>query len=133
MIPIQNAAPLLIKREADTPTRTYRLDAENQRVSGLCEGIPAMQQAAFKILQTERFVNLIYSSNYGTELAGLFGQPVSFVYPELERRITEALMQDKRIQTVDGFSFEKKKGAVSCSFSVHTTEGGFNISQEVRI
>ena len=47
----------------------------------------------------------MYSWDYGVELADLFGEPVSYVCPELERRITEALLQDGRIEGVDGFSF----------------------------
>lgn len=133
MIPKANDIPLQIRTPAQQASRTYRLDTAGGRVAGYCDGLAAMEQAAYKILSTERYQNLIYSPGYGVELAGLFGQPAAFVYPELERRITEALMQDARITAVDGFSFERRKGAVSCTFSVHTTEGDFTAQKEVSL
>lgn len=133
MIPKTNDVQLNIKQPAELPTRTYRLDVENATVCGHCDGLAAMQQAAYKILSTERYENLIYSPDYGAELADLFGQPAPFVYPEIERRITEALMQDARITAVDSFSFERARGVVSCTFVVHTTEGDFTAEKEVKI
>lgn len=62
----------------------------------------------------------------------LYGEPVSFVYPELERRITEALTWDERIQSVDGFEFNStEKGSVCVSFAVHTIYGDIQAEKEV--
>ena len=88
------------------PTKTYQMDFENERVIGNVEGLEAMKQAIFKILNTERYQYLVYSWNYGSEFQDLFGMPVTYVCPELERRITEALMWDKRIKEVTDFSFD---------------------------
>ena len=75
------------------------------------------------MLNTERYQYLIYSWDYGVELLDLFGEPISYVCPELERRITEALLQDDRIEEVDGFEFEVSGGTVKASFTVHTVFG----------
>jgi hypothetical protein len=88
-------------------------------------GLEAVRQAIFLILNTERYQTPIYSWNYGVELADLFGQPASFVKPELERRIRDALSQDDRITGVDGFSFESKGKTVHCAFTVHTIFGSY--------
>ena len=54
----------------------------------------------------------------------LFGMPVIYVIPELERRITEALIQDERIESVDDFEFDSsEKRTVKASFTVHTIFG----------
>ena len=74
----------------------------------------------------------MYSWNYGIELLDLFGMPVSYVCPELERRITEALTWDDRIESVDNFEFDlSKKGVVHVSFTAHTIFGDVEAEREV--
>ncbi len=113
------------------PARTYRLNLNEMRVGGFIDGQEAMKQAIYKILNTERYDYLIYSWNYGSELAGLYGQPVPYVYSEIERRITEALQKDDRITEIRDFSFASIRGKVTANFTVVTTEGDFQIEKEV--
>lgn len=116
------------------PTKTYQMDFENERVIGNVEGLEAMKQAIFKILNTERYQYLVYSWNYGSEFQDLFGMPVTYVCPELERRITEALTWDKRIKEVTDFSFDTSlRGAVKASFTVHTIYGDVPAEKVVSI
>ena len=113
------------------PSRSYRFDMENNRIAGMTDGLEAVKQAVYLILNTERYWYPIYSWDYGVELNPLYGQPVGLVYPEIERCITEALMQDDRITGVDGFFFEKERGAVKASFTVHSIFGDINTETEV--
>lgn len=116
------------------PTKTYQMDFENERVIGNVEGLEAMKQAIFKILNTERYQYLVYSWNYGSEFQDLFGMPVTYVCPELERRITEALTWDKRIKEVTDFSFDtSQRGTVIASFTVHTIYGDVVTEKAVSI
>lgn len=133
MIPTGNDVPLVLREPAAQPSKTYRLHVQAQRMAGHCDGLDAMTQAVYKILSTARGAHLIYSPDYGIALADLFGKPVSFVYPELERRITEALTWDARILAVDGFAFTRQKGVVLCSFTVHTVLGDLATEKEVRL
>jgi phage baseplate assembly protein W len=83
-----------------------------------------MRQVIFKILNTERYDYVIYSWNYGIELSDLFGKPVMYACPEIERRVKEALTQDDRIKSVDSFEFDTtKRGAVAVKFTAHTIFG----------
>lgn len=118
---------------ARQPSRTYRLDMENNRISGMADGLEAVKQAVYLILNTERYWYPIYSWDYGAELNSLYGQPAGIVYPEIERRVTEALMQDDRITGVDGFSFEKAGGTVRAFFIVHSIFGDIDIGKDVAI
>lgn len=118
----------------EQPTMTHRMNREKEYIKGKTDETEAMKQAVYKILMTERYGSIIYSGDYGIELADLFGQPVSYVCPELERRITEALLWDKRIENVDNFEFDlSKKGVVSVRFIVHTIFGSFETGIEVNI
>lgn len=118
---------------ARQPSRTYRLDMENNLISGMADGLEAVKQAVYLILNTERYWYPIYSWDYGAELNHLYGQPTGMVYPEIERLITEALMQDDRITGVDGFSFEKERGMVRAFFTVHSIFGDIDTGKEVTI
>ncbi len=116
----------------EAPTLTYKMDNDQGKIAGRAEGLEAVRQAVYKILQTERYEYPIYSGDYGIELKDLYGQPVSYVCPELERRITEALLWDSRIESVDNFRFDtSKKGIVTVSFTVGTVFGKIGTEKEV--
>lgn len=108
------------------PSKNYKLDIENDVISGTCDGLEAMKQVVYKILNTERYQNIIYSWNYGIELQDLYGKAIVEVCAGLERRITEALIQDDRIEAVDNFIFDiTEKRTVKVTFTVHTVFGEF--------
>ena len=74
----------------------------------------------------------MYSWDYGIETIDLYGEPVSYVCPELERRITEALTWDDRIESVDNFEFNiSQKGMIHVTFTVHTIFGDTEAEKEV--
>ena len=112
---------------------TYKLNLDESIIAGFVDGLEAMKQAIYLILNIERYEYLIYSWNYGIELNDLYGQPIPFVLPELKRRITEALVQDSRILGVDNFSFETNKGKVHATFTVHTIFGDVEAERVVTI
>lgn len=132
MIPSDNK---ILNEELTTeiePSKTYKMDLDSNIINGYCDGLEAVKQAVYKILNTERYQYIIYSWNYGVEFADLFGEPVDFVCPEIERRITEALKQDDRVVSVDSFLFDiNKKHTVKVSFTVKTIFGALNIEKEV--
>ncbi|MTI56164.1 DUF2634 domain-containing protein [Geosporobacter ferrireducens] len=115
-------------------TYTYRLNIDKNRAVGYIDKLEAMKQAIYKILMTDRYKYLIYNWNYGFEISDLIGKPRAFVYPELKRRITEALLVDDRITAVDSFEFEETdRAVVLVKFTVHTTFGEVEASKEVSI
>lgn len=116
----------------EQPTHTYKMNLENNLIRGYTDGREAMKQAIYKILSTERYQYVMYSWNYGIELLDLYGEPVSYVCPELERRIMDALTWDERIKSVDNFEFDiSKKGEVHVTFTVHTVFGDVNTEKVV--
>ncbi len=108
----------------EQPTYTYKMNLDTGTIRGYTDGQEAMKQAIYKTLNTERYQYVMYSWNYGIELLDLYGEPVSYVCPELERRITEALTWDERIKSVNNFKFDViGKGAIHVSFVAHTVFG----------
>lgn len=118
----------------EQPSKTYRMDTNIQSIRGTVDGIEAVKQAIYNILNTERYEYIMYSWNYGVELVDLFGEPISYVCPELERRMKEALIWDKRIIDVSEFEFETQKhGVVHVMFKVQTVFGEIKAEKGVNI
>ena len=124
MIPGTNTILTTDLEVVTQPNRSHKMDIDKNRINGMCDGYDAVKQSIYKILNTERYQHLIYSWNYGVELSDLIGQPTSYVCSEVQRRITEALLQDDRIESVTDFEFDiNKKHEVVCTFVVHTIFG----------
>ena len=122
-----------IEEVTEQTSKTFYLNIEKNTISNFCDGIEAMKQAIYCILNTERFEHLIYSWNYGIELKHLIGENTTFVIPELERVITEALLQDTRITEVNNFEFEINKNSITAKFKVITTVGEIESEKVVSI
>lgn len=133
MIPSVGAQNLTVLTAEVIPTRTYWLDFDRGVIAGMADGLEAMKQAVYLILNTERFVWPIYSWNYGMDATELIGQNRYYIEAELERRITEALMQDDRVITVGDFSFTVQRRAMTVSFTVETTVGTVSAAKEVAL
>lgn len=115
--------------ESELPTRTYKLDFERGRCIGMVDGLEAMEQAIFKIMQTDRFRYMIYSDDYGFE--GMTGGNRVLVRAELPRRIKESLLQDARITSIEDFTLEFKKDMAFVTFTAITIYGDVDVLKEV--
>ena len=116
------------------PSLTYKADFKTGVIAKKIDGLYAIEQTIYKILQTERYEHAIYNWNYGLELADLYGKPRDFIYAELQRRIKEALIQDNRITEVDNFVFERvERDTISVKFKVHTIFGDIDAGRQVNM
>jgi len=105
------------------PEITFQLAEHGNPTRDKTDGIDAARQAIWLTLHTERYLHEIYSFEYGTELAGLVGKGDSFLFPEIKRRVTEALLVDDRVTGTSNFQFARARTRVSVSFTVHTIFG----------
>ena len=116
------------------PSRTYKLDFDRKRITGKIDNTDCIIQLVMKILYTERYAYVIYSSQYGVELDRLIGEEYDFIVSDLERTITEALLADDRIISITDFKTEKTEiDTMMVSFMVSSSEGSTNFSTEVEI
>jgi len=134
MIPSGNQILTTDLEVVTMPSKQHAMILDGNRIIATCDNLEAIKQTIFKILNTQRYAYIIYSWNYGIELEDLFGQPVRYVCPEIERRVKEALLQDDRIIEVDNFEFDfPKRGVVAVSFTVHTIVGDLEEEMVVNI
>lgn len=113
------------------PSKTYK--AREDKIQGYTDGLDALQQAIQKMLNTEQYEYPIYSNDYGIDITSLIGQDREYVRVELKKRITDCLMADERIQSVDSFAFSSDGDTLSCSFTVTSIYGELLLSKEVNI
>lgn len=118
------------------PSLTYRmnLSVDGDSMRGFVDEQEAMKQMIFRTLQTERYQYVIYPWYYGIETLDLYGEPVTWICPELERRISESLVIDERITGVTDFEFDLTvKGVVHAYFTVKTIYGDIKADKGVNI
>lgn len=120
-----------VLQEPEYATLTHRMTED--RVKGKVDGIKALEQAIYKILNTERYEYPIYTFTYGVELKKLVGKEQPYVRSELKRIVREALLQDDRILQVDGFRFVFEGDICECDFNVTSIYGPLKIKVEVGI
>ncbi len=119
---------------SEQPDMTYRMNIQDEEVSGFADGIEAVKQLVFRMLNTERYKYVIYPWWYGIETMDLYGEPVTYVCPELERRVREALAVDARVLDVTDFEYDLgTKGVVHASFTVRTVYGEIRADKEVKV
>ncbi|MCL6559540.1 MAG: DUF2634 domain-containing protein [Firmicutes bacterium] len=135
---IPNAASVAIGQDVevveqkDQTSRTYKIDFSSGRVGGFIDETDAMKQAIIKILQSERFLYLIYSWNYGIEMNAIVGKSYQVIASEIKRIIREALLEDRRITDVYDITAEQiDKRTLSVRFTASTVFGEVNIETEV--
>lgn len=108
-------------------TKTWKLDLENNRFLGKIDGIEAVKQTVYFILNTERFQYMIFSPQYGVELTDLIGKNRTYVNMVIENRIREALTADSRIRAISNFSSKWNRGLVTLTFTVQSVYGATDI------
>lgn len=124
---------------SEEPGLTYKMRVDQEdgtagQIIGHIDGRDAVEQAVYKILNTERGENEIYRGQYGVEMDDLLGLPIPYVIPELDRRIKDALLQDDRITAVGNFSFDlPRKGVIHTAFTVTSIYGDITINQEIEV
>jgi hypothetical protein len=126
---------IAIATQESYPNKTYKMQIDSEHIAGtITDALQAVEQAVYKILNTERYKHVIYSWNYGVELEELFGKPMPYVLPEIPRRIREALIQDDRINDVVDFDLSyTNDGSVLAKFTVETIYGELQAEKAVKV
>ena len=93
---------------------------------------PALEVWIYKALKTERFEYLVYSWQYGIELKPFIGKVMGVQerYSELRRVITECLMVNPYIRSIDSFSItpENRAELVRVHITLTTVYGEVEIN-----
>lgn len=97
-------------------------------------GIDSLKMWIMKVLKTEQDRFKIYEDTaYGTGIESLIGSnlPRMFIESEVEREVTETLLINPYIQTIDGWEFVRDGKHMRVKFNVNTTEGTFSLGVNI--
>lgn len=104
------------------PSLTYRDNGNN--IIGKTDGLEAITQTVWHILNTERYAYSIYPDWYGMELEKYKGQPFSYLEAQIENDLRSALLQDDRIYDIIILEITQLSvDSASVKFNVYSQEG----------
>jgi len=135
LTPDYNALQDLEISNAQT-NETWIIDWVNKEIkSEKINGVEAMKQAIYLRLKTQIRKWMIYSQGYGSDIDLYFGKNINLAKSRLRLVITECLLNDDRVVSVNDFLFSTpERNTLAVSFTVTTTAGDkINVSQEVNV
>lgn len=103
------------------------------RIAGKVDKLSAVIQAAVKRLNIESGVYEIYSENYGLKTVDLVGKDKDYAVLTLKRRITESMLFDERILTVNFLESILNERKITLCFEVLSIYGSFNLERSLKI
>lgn len=115
------------------PSYTFKLNINDENIKGFVDDLQAVKQAIFLILNTQRYQYLIYDWDYGVEFDDLIGCEKNYAIVQIQSRITDALLQDDRIEAVVDFEFKTNKKSITAYFVVKTIFGDIEMQKAVNI
>lgn len=130
-----DAVDLDVMEFTEDTSLTYALDNDTLKIAKKNDRLDAMVQAIQLLLNTQVNKYIIYSMErqYGWDYEDLIGMPATYCVPEIERRVTEALLLDTRITDVGNFEFEVNKNTIHVTFQVGTIFGKAEVATDVSI
>lgn len=112
-------------------SKTFLINFDRDKIQNKIDGLQAIKQSVFMILNTERTAFSIYPLEYGVSLNKYIGKDVNFIKGDIGREITESLLKDRRILSVENFEFRQEKEILNVKFRVVSIYGDF--LQEVNV
>lgn len=130
-----DAVDLDVMEFTEDTSLTYAINNDTLKIAGKNDRLDAMVQAIQLLLNTQVDKYIIYSMErkYGWDYEDLIGMPATYCVPEIERRVTEALLLDTRITDVGNFEFEVNKNTIHVTFQVGTIFGKAEVETDVSI
>lgn len=115
------------------PSLTYKDNGDN--IIGKTDGLDAITQTVYHILNKERYAYVIYPDWFGMELEKYKGLPFSYLEAQIENDLRSALLQDDRIYDIIIVEIRQiSVDSASVKFNVYSQEGVIeNMEIEVNV
>ncbi len=113
--------------------KTYGIDFEKGRISGVVQGKEAVKQYIHKVIKTNKGAYDIYT-DYGSDLEELIGDSPTenLLISDVKREIKDTLIKNKDINKVYDFKFfflEDNRESLMVKFKVDTVFGEINVKE----
>jgi len=128
--PLRNslARPIIVRHK---PSRVFgyisvvdHYGEETSHLDSELDGMEAIRQSIFHIVNTERFMYPIYDDSWGIELEQFVGNTYNFFRVKIEQVFQDAIYQDDRIRNVKLIRTENPQPNVAfAEFEIETIYG----------
>lgn len=115
------------------PSKTFKLNRDEERILGRTDGVEAVAQTIHMMLTTESNKYEIYPDGFGIVTEDLYGKNWHYVEIQLENRIRSSLQSDERITGMSDYKIEWDKGKCIVSFTAHTIYGDAQVDETITI
>lgn len=112
-------------------SKTYYINFDERKIQSEIDGLEAVKQAVYMILNTEKESYVIYPFDYGISLEKYIGKPHDYVIADIGREIKESLLKDSRILNVENFEYIEDGNKLTVKFTVITIYG--ELEEEVKV
>lgn len=115
--------------------KEYGVDFDTGQLTGrIVDGVEAIRVWVWLCMHTERFRHAIYSNDYGASLEQYFGHLLSdeYINTDCESEVTDALLVNEYIESIEDFEAVKDDGRLRISFKVITKFGSIEVDEDVR-
>lgn len=105
---------------------TYKIQTNvspSNIVSGMIDGVAALQQSIYFMLSIESDQYIIYPYTYGLQTIDLYGKSSDYIMAILPERIKKTLLSDDRVTGVSDFEFSVDGRKLTVKFIVHSIYG----------
>lgn len=130
MLP-ENDISLSVENGTRQADKTFKIDFEKKRLDGMTDGIDALSQAVYAMLMTPRYAYAIFSHNYGTDYRDLPNGDYIKKIAAIKSAVTDSLMIDDRILSVQDFEFTKNEHSIFVKFLVKSIFGDAVFEKEM--
>ena len=107
--------------------RTYKMDWNKKRISGMIDDAEAASQAIVKALMTRRFAYVIYDDDYGCDIANKIGNTSltkDYMDSDIPAMIEDMLLADETVIGIGDVEYEMLSGdSVAIKFVAYTIYG----------
>lgn len=121
-------------RDANYSTKTYKVNFETQQVIGFTDGIDALKQSFLFAINTQRYQNHAFTSNYGMDWRNLIGMPSEYILSEVLTRVQDMILADNRFLSVDFYESDPytiEGDTIYINLEIKTNEGDFTATVTV--
>lgn len=112
-------------------SRTYKVDLNENRITGIIDEKEALEQSVLFALLTQRYEYAVYTHSYGTDWNKVLGEGYLKAMAAAKTVITDSLMCDDRIYAVNNFEFERGEHALKVRFRVESVFGDMEKEAEI--
>ena len=132
MIPQISSSAYQVIQYISYPSFTYKI--VGKQIAGNIDGIQAIVQTIYHILNTERYAYEIYGFNYGVEFDKYKGKSFEYLETTIENTLKGALLQDDRIEDIIITKIEKSDINSACIvFDVITNLGRLEMNNNIQL